>query len=79
MSDHTFEISFDYDEKHYRGSVNPSENMDEKGTPASFQVVLNDESFGNLSFNDCKWAVNEDRPAGIVKLVGKSIEKHYQL
>jgi hypothetical protein len=41
--------------------------------------VLNDVSFGNLSFSNCKWSLNENRPPSLVNLIGKQIEKHYQL
>ena len=73
-----FDIVFKFDEKEYKGWVTPSDKVNDSGTPASFHVVLNEISFGYLSFKDCRWMINEDRPAGLVKLVGKQIEKHYQ-
>lgn len=79
MEDKTFNIAFEFDDKRYKGFVNPSEKVNEDGLPASYHVVLNDVSFGYLSYNDCKWTTNEKRPTGIVSLVGKQIEKHYQL
>ena len=79
MQDHIFDIAFELDNKQYKGWVNPSEKLNEQGAPASFHVVLNDVSFGYLSFTNCKWVANEERPAGMVKLVGKEIEKHFQL
>lgn len=78
MQDLFFDISFSFDGKTYIGIVNPSKKLNEAGVPNSFHVVLNDTSFGNLSFDDCKWTINEERPAAIVKQVGKQIEKHYQ-
>jgi hypothetical protein len=79
MADKIFDISFELDDKRYKGFVNPSESVNEKGVPDSFHVVLNDVSFGYLSFTNCKWTINEKRPTGLVSLVGKQIEKHYQL
>jgi hypothetical protein len=79
MEDRIFDISFFFDEKHYKGFVNPSEKLNEEGIPASFHVVLNETAFGDLSFNKCRWTINETRPSGLVSLVGKQIEKHYQL
>ena len=73
-----FDIAFNFDDKQYKGWVTPSDKLNESGAPASFHVVLNNISFGYLSFKDCRWMVNEERPAGLVKLVGKQIEKHYQ-
>ncbi len=79
MTDQIFDISFEFNEKKYKGFVNPSDKTSESGIPLSFHVVLNEVSFGDLSFDQCKWVINEKRPAGLVSLVGKQIEKHYQL
>ena len=79
MEDNIFDISFESDGKTYKGWVNPSEKLNESGTPASYHVVLNETSFGYLSFNNCKWTVNEERPSALVNLAGKEIEKHYRL
>ena len=79
MTDQIFDISFEHEGKTYSGWVNPSEKLDALGKPASFHVVLDDVSFGYLTFNNCTWAVNEERPSALVKMIGKQIEKHYQL
>ena len=79
MEDKIFDISFEFDNRKYSGWVNPSEEVNVSGAPVSFHVVLDDTSFGYVSFRDCKWMVNEERPEGLVKQVGKQIEKHYQL
>lgn len=79
MEDNIFNISFVYGDVVYKGWVNPSDKLNESGTPVSFHVVLNDVSFGYLSYNDCLRTINEDRPELLVKLAGKQIEKHYQL
>ncbi len=71
-----FDIAFNAGEQEYKGWVNPSDKINESGTPVSFHVVLNDVSFGYLSFQDCQWIINEERPSALVKLVGKQIEKH---
>ena len=77
MEDNMFDISFEVDGMSYSGWVNPSEKLTDTGKPVSFHVVLNDTSFGYLSFHDCTWTINEDRPASLVKKVGEAIEKHY--
>jgi hypothetical protein len=74
-----FDIAFEWDGKPYKGWVSPSDESSANGAPESFHVVLNNTSFGYLSYRDCKWSVHEERPAGLVKLVGKEIEKHFQL
>jgi len=72
-----FDIAFEVDGTKYKGWVNPSDKLNDAGLPASFHVVLNDISFGYVSYNNDEWTVNEDRPEGLTKQVGKAIEKHY--
>jgi hypothetical protein len=79
MEDTIFDISFRFEGKQFTGWVNPSEKLNDHGNPVSFHVVLNGTSLGYLSFKDCQWIVNEERPAGLVSAVGKEIEKHYAL
>ena len=79
MEDNIFDISFEEDGQKYTGWVNPSGKLDDKGKPLSFHVTLNHTFFGHLSFNNCKWIVNEERPEELVKKVGKAIEEFYQL
>ena len=76
MEDNIFDISFDYNGLHYKGWVNPSPKKQSDGTPASYHVVLNDISFGNVSFNQGKWINSEDRPGELIALVGKHIENN---
>ncbi|MHA4844222.1 hypothetical protein ACX0G7_08665 [Flavitalea antarctica] len=76
MEDNIFDIQFQYNGLDYKGWVNPSSKKHSDGMPASFHVVLNDISFGNMSFNQGKWIVNEDRPDELTALVGKHIEKN---
>ncbi|MEJ0104838.1 MAG: hypothetical protein WDO19_20790 [Bacteroidota bacterium] len=79
MEDHLFSISFESDNISYKGWINPSDKLNEAGTPVSFHVLLNEVSFGYLSFKNCQWTINEERPGKLVKLIGREIEKHYQL
>ena len=78
MDEKIFDIAFIHEGRKYKGWVNPSDKLNEKGTPSSFHVVLNDTSFGDLSFQNCVWTVTEERPANLVRAVGKQIEKHFQ-
>ena len=70
-----FDISFDHEGTTYKGWVNPSDKLNDKGAPASYHVVLNDNSFGYVSHNNSEWTVDQDRPEGLVEKVGKEIEK----
>jgi hypothetical protein len=78
MENNIFDISFDLQGKKYTGWVNPSEKLSEEGRPVSFHVVLDETSFGYLSYNNCKWVVNEERPEELTNRVGDEIEKHYR-
>lgn len=79
MEDKIFDISFEVDGKQHKGWVNPSGKVDESGKPVSFHIVLDGVSFGYLSFNDCKWTINEDRPSNLIEAVSREIEKKYEL
>ncbi|HEY0433924.1 MAG TPA: hypothetical protein VGC95_08630 [Chitinophagaceae bacterium] len=74
-----FDISFTDNGREYSGWVNPSAETNEAGLPASYHVVLDNVSFGYVSFKDCRWMVSEERPAGLTAAVGHAIEQHYQL
>lgn len=79
MEDKIFDIQFTREGVEYKGWVNPSQKLDKEGRPTSYHVVLNGVSFGYLSFHDCTWTINEERPAGLVEAAGRQIEKHYSL
>ena len=79
MEERIFDISFQCDDRQYKGWVNPSEKTDKDGRPTSYHVVLEGVYFGNLSINNCKWAISEDRPDSLIEAVGHEIEKYYQL
>ena len=79
MEDNIFDITVKYDNQDLKGWVNPSAKLSDSGAPVSFHVILNDVSFGYLSYHNCTWTMNEERPAALVKGGGKEIEKHYQL
>ena len=78
MKDNIFNIGFEAQGKKYTGWVNPSEKLSEDGRPVSFHVVLDETSFGYLSYNNCKWVANEERPEELINRVGEEIEKHYR-
>jgi len=77
MDKPSFSIQFDHDNIHYDGIITPSEKMREDGTPRSFHVVLNSVLFGNIHYNNSKWAVDKQRPDVLIEIVGKQIEQCY--
>ena len=79
MEDNIFDISFVHDGKTYKGWVNPSAKMNGSGQPASFHVVLDGVHFGYLSFQNCSWSSDENRPSALVSAAGKEIEAFYSL
>jgi len=78
QEDRIFDIAFQCDGRQYKGWVNPSKKTHKNGRPTSFRVVLEGVYFGNLSLDNCKWAINEDRPDSLTEAVGREIEKHYR-
>jgi hypothetical protein len=79
MTEPIFYFAFMHYNQLYNGWVHPSDHLNKNGSPSSFHVVLNNVSFGHLSFDDCRWHITEERPRELVKLIGKQIEKHFQL
>jgi hypothetical protein len=77
MEENIFDISFEVNGVKYTGWVNPSDKLNDTGRPVSFHVVLNDASFGYLSYSNCKWVVNEQRPDGLVQRIGEEIERSF--
>lgn len=77
--DKIFDIEFEHDGKQYSGWANPSEKKHEDGLPASFHVVLNNVSFGHVSFANNQWTADEWRPEGLAETIGKQIEKKYKM
>jgi len=45
-----FDIEVECDGKFYKGWANPSDKLNDDGLSVSFHVVLNEISFGYLSF-----------------------------
>lgn len=77
--DKIFDIEFEHGGKHYKGWANPSEKMHDDGLPVSFHVVLNNVSFGYVSFSNNQWTPDEWRPEGMAEAIGKEIEQRYQI
>ncbi len=76
--DKIFDIEFEYENKPYKGWVNPSEEINENGLPVSFHVVLNEVSFAHLSYENGIWVSDSQRPAGIIDEVVNKITQKYK-
>jgi hypothetical protein len=77
--DRIFDIEFDCEGKHYKGWVNPSDELQEDGLPVSSHVVLQNVSFGYLSYNNGTWSANQERPAVLVQVIGDQIVSKYKV
>jgi hypothetical protein len=77
--DKIFDIAVECDGTIYKGWANPSVKLNDEGFPASFHVVLNETSFGYLSFSSGKWSADQQRPAELVDAVGEQIQQHYKI
>jgi hypothetical protein len=75
--DKIFDIEFEYENKAYKGWVNPSDDLNADGLPSSFHVVLNEVSFAHLSYNNGKWVADAQRPSGLIDEAGNKISKKY--
>ena len=75
--DKTFDISRLEHEGHpYSGWIIPSKKRNAEGEPSSYHVVLDNVFFGNLSFENGRWSIDDQRPGDLVQAVGQYIEKH---
>ena len=74
MTESFYLIAFTYEGVHYDGRVTP-EPKTNHGKPSSYHVVLNEVFFGYVNKNNHRWHVTEQRPAGLVQIVGREIEK----
>jgi hypothetical protein len=79
MDHSTVPIKFEYLGISYEGWANPSRKQNDYGMPESYQVVLNKESFGNLSLDRGKWVTDEKRPHELVVRVGKFLDEYVHL
>ncbi len=76
--DKIFDIEFEINGRRYTGWVNPSDEFQEDGLPVSSHVVLDNVSFGYLSFNNGNWSANEERPSELVQAAGEQIRQKYK-
>jgi len=78
--DKSFQLSLDFEGKHYDGTITPSEEKGANGMPVYFRVVLGDTFFAYLCCADNGWNVRdgEDRPNGLVNAIGDYIAEYYE-
>jgi hypothetical protein len=76
----TFQLSLDFEGKHYDGTITPSTEVAANGMPVYFRVVLGDQFFAYLCCADNGWGVRdgEDRSNGLVNAIGDYIAEYYE-
>jgi hypothetical protein len=59
----------------YDGWATPADKRHDDGYAKSYHVVLNEVFFGDLSFQEGRWTISEQRPHDLVIAVGNAITK----
>jgi hypothetical protein len=78
MQSEPIDIQLDFEGTHYTGWATPSEKEYDDGWPKSFHVVLNETLFGNVTIDNGKWLVDEQRPDGMAEAVGAAIKSRFK-
>ncbi len=68
-------IALEQNGQPYSGWATPSDKRHADGYAKSYHVVLNQVFFGDMSFDQGKWEISEQRPHLLVDAVGRAIEK----
>ena len=73
-------LSLDYEGKHYRGSITPSEEKGSNGIPVFFRVIVDGQFFAYLCCADHGW-VDRDKSGtdpGLVGAIGEYVKRFYE-
>jgi hypothetical protein len=75
-----FPLTLDFEGRHYRGSVTPSEETGKNGTPVYFRVMLDGQFFAYLCCADNGWMERngESRPPALIGAIGDYIRGFYE-
>ena len=76
----SFELSLDFEGRHYQGTITPSDEKGANGMPIYFRVMLGDELFAYLCCGDKGWRDRdgENQPKGLVDAIGNYIVDYYE-
>jgi hypothetical protein len=75
-----FPLTLDFEGRHYRGAVTPSEEKGKNGTPVYFRVTLGGQFFAYLCCADNGWMERDGKsqPRALVNAIGDYIRKFYE-
>jgi hypothetical protein len=68
-------IALEQDGQSYSGWATPSDKRHADGYAKSYHVVLEGVFLGDMSFDQGKWEISEQRPDLLVGAAGRAIEK----
>jgi hypothetical protein len=79
-NDNSFPLSLDYEGKHYDGTITPSMEKSQKGTPIFFRVTLDGQLFAYLCCGDKGWKEKDSagQPKGLITAIGNYIFDYYE-
>jgi len=73
-----FPIQFNYDGKHYSGSIQPLQTGLQHRIPTSFQVFLNNVYYGLVRRRGTDWETDSPKCAIMVEIIGNHIYDRYE-
>ena len=74
MDKRSIPISLEYEHMLYSGWATPSDAHHSDGLAKSYHVVLNEVFFGDMSYDNGKWIISEQRPNDLVMAVGEVLQ-----
>jgi hypothetical protein len=75
-----FPLALEFEGRHYRGKVTPSEEKGDKGTPVYFRVTLDGQFFAYICCADHGWIERDgkSKPPELVGAIGDYIRRFYE-
>lgn len=79
-TDLAFNLSLDFEGRHYEGTITPSDETGPNGMPVWFRVVLGDQFFAYLCCSDNGWRDRDEgiKHRGLINAIGSYIMDYYE-
>ena len=79
-TEHSFPLSLDFEEKHYAGTITPSDEKSPNGVPVYFRVTLGDTLFAYICCSDNGWMDRDghSNQKGLINAIGNYIAEYYE-
>jgi hypothetical protein len=75
-----FKLSLDFDNRHYAGTILPSEEKDPNGFPIFFRIEIDGQLYAYICCGESGWH-NRDKKGGhdaLLNAIGKYIHNWYE-